>query len=493
MARGSSAGNSPLLQAKLKQLEELRRLKDELDKLNTPQFAKREYAPTARAAQFAPDDPRHRCRSCEEGWSDPDLGWNIWLLMAGRGFGKTFVGASWIVHQALSTPNSEWLVTAPTFRDVQRTCFEGDSGILKRINDGEMKQYLRNELLIKLTNGSKIHGISADEPERARGLNLWGVWADEIGSWRRPEIWYEGIIPAVRKGEHPRVVVTTTPRPTSLFKDLYLRNDGTVHKTQGSSFDNKEHLSAVALDELKRRYDGTRLGQQELYGVLLEDIEGALFKRLDIDEARVTIHEVPEDLVQVVVAIDPAVTSDESSDFTGIVVVACDDRGHGYVLADRTLKGSPEFCMRAAVRAYHEFQADSIVAEVNNGGDYIGTVLRHVDPHVPFKTVRATRGKELRAEPVAALYEQQRMHHVGSLTQLEDEMTEWIPGVSPKSPDRLDALVWAVTGLTGLSGGSWLSAYGAVRCESCERPFVLSLNPRTCPKCGSGHTFTQAA
>jgi phage terminase large subunit-like protein len=237
-----------------------------------------------------------------------------------------------------------------------------------------MKQYLRNELQIKLANGSKIHGISADEPERARGLNLWGVWADEIGSWRRPEIWYEGIIPAVRKGKHPRVVVTTTPRPTSLFKDLYLRNDGTVHKTQGSSFDNREHL--------KRRYDGTRLGQQELYGVLLEDIEGALFKRIDIDEGRITLNELPEDLMQVVVAIDPAVTSDESSDYTGIIVVACDERGHGYVLADRTIKGTPESCMRAAVRAYHEFNADSIVAEVNNGGDYIGTVLKHVDPHV---------------------------------------------------------------------------------------------------------------
>jgi len=481
---------SPLLKAKLAQLEELKRLRDELDALSAPEFTDREYSATARAAQFPPDDERHACPSCD---GVPDDSWNIWLLLAGRGFGKTFVGASWIVHQALSIPNSEWLVVAPTFRDVQRTCFEGDSGILKRFNEGEMQQYLRNELQIKLTNGSKIHGISADEPERARGLNLWGVWADEIGSWRRPEIWYEGIVPAVRKGDHPRIVVTTTPRPTPLVKDLYSRRDGTVHLTRGSSFDNREHLSAVALDELKRRYDGTRLGQQELYGVLLEDIEGALFKRVDIDDARITRDEVPEDLVQVVVAVDPAVTSDESSDLTGIVVVASDDRGHGYVLADRSVKASPEAAMREAVKAYHEFHADSVVAEVNNGGDYIGSVLRHVDPHVPFKTVRASRGKEIRAEPVASLYEQKRIHHIGMLTQLEDEMCDWIPGVSGKSPDRLDALVWAITGLTGLSGGSWSSAYGVVRCGGCDRPFVLKTNPLRCPKCGDPHVFESAA
>ena len=482
--------NNPLLEAKLQQLEELKKLKEELDSLSSvARPIVREFAPTARPAQFPPDDPRHACSSCD-GATDTD--WNIWLLLAGRGFGKTFVGSSWTVHNALSIPNSEWLVTAPTFRDVQRTCFEGDSGILKRFNDGEMVQYLRNELLIKLANGSKIHGVSADEPERARGMNLWGAWADEIGSWRRPEIWYEGIIPAIRKGAHPRVVVTTTPRPTALIKDLYGRRDGTVHLTRGSTFDNAQHLSAVALAELRRRYDGTRLGQQELYGALLEDIEGALFKRHLIDEARITRDEAPQDLVQVVVAIDPAVTSDETSDLTGIVVVGCDERGHGYVLADRSMKGTPEQCMREAARTYHEFFADTIVAEVNNGGDYIGTVLRHVDPHVPFKVVRASRGKEIRAEPTAALYEQGRIHHVGLFGALEDEMCDWIPGVTKKSPDRVDALVWAVTGLNGLSGGGWASAYGVVYCEDCERPFVLKVNPESCPKCGSAHRFEAA-
>lgn len=481
---------SPLLQAKLAQLEELKRLRDELDRLSAPAFASREYSATAREAQFPPDDPRHRCSTCN---GQTDDNWNIWLLMAGRGFGKTFVGSSWIVHNALTIPNSEWLVTAPTFRDVQRTCFEGDSGIIKRFNEGEMQQYLRNELLIRLSNGSKIHGISADEPERARGLNLWGVWADEIGSWRRPEIWYEGIIPALRKGDNPRAVVTTTPRPTKLVKDLYGRTDGTVHMTRGSTFDNREHLSAVALDELKRRYDGTRLGSQELYGALLEDVEGALFKMGDIDRARVTQMELPEDLVQVIVAVDPAVTSDENSDLTGIVVVASDDRGHGYILADKTMKGTPEACMRAAVLAYHQFSADCVVAEVNNGADYIGTVLKHVDSFVPFRPVRASRGKEIRAEPVAALYEQGRIHHVGTMTELEEEMCEWIPGVSGKSPDRLDALVWGISGLNGLSGGSWSAAYGVVRCPECDKAFVLKNHQHNCPTCGFTHGLSDVA
>jgi phage terminase large subunit-like protein len=484
--------NSPLLEAKLHQLEELRKLKEELDFLSTiPNQINREYAPTARPAQYPPDDPRHLCSTCEDAEGIDPL-WNIWLLLAGRGFGKTFVGASWTVHNALAIPNSEWLVTAPTFRDVQRTCFEGDSGILKRFNEGEMKQYLRNELLIKLSNGSKIHGVSADEPERARGMNLWGAWADEIGSWRRPEIWYEGIIPAIRKGEHPRVVVTTTPRPTALIKDLYSRRDGTVHLTRGSTFDNQQHLSAIALAELKRRYDGTRLGQQELYGALLEDIEGALFRRDLIDNARITRDEVPADLVQLVVAVDPAVTSDETSDLTGIVVVGCDEKGHGYVLADRSMKGTPDQCMREAARTYHEFHADTIVAEVNNGGDYIGSVLKHVDPFVPIKVVRASRGKEIRAEPTAALYEQGRIHHVGMFANLEDEMCDWIPGVTKKSPDRVDALVWAVSGLNGLSGGGWASAYGVVYCDACEKPFVLKINPETCPKCSAPHRYEAA-
>ena len=416
-----------------------------------------------------------------------DTEWNIWLCMAGRGWGKTHVGSAWIAHQALTTPNSEWLIIGPTFRDVQRTMIEGPSGLLKRFNEGELKQYLRNELQIKLSNGSKVHGISADEPERARGLNLWGVWADEIGSWRRPEVWYEGIIPAVRKGAHPRIVVTTTPRPTALVKDLYGRNDGSVHMTRGSTFDNSEHLSAVALAELKRRYDGTRLGSQELYGALLEDVEGALFHTEDIDQARISLDELPEDLVQVVVAIDPAVTSNEASDLTGIVVAACDDKGQGYILADRSLKGTPEASMRAAVRAYHEFHADCIVAEVNAGGDYLHAVLKTVDECVPYKIVRASRGKEIRAEPIAALYEQRRVHHVGMLPDLEQQMCEWIPGISGKSPDRLDACVWALSALNGLTGGGWGDAYGAVRCPECDVMFILNLNPKVCPTCKTDH------
>lgn len=445
----------------------------------------RKYLPSARPKQLPPDHPRHhepdaagnRC-----GCTGPDTAWMIWMLLAGRGFGKSLIGSNWLVHQAATHPGSEWAVFAPTFRDTRKTCIEGSTGILAALQPGELANYRRNELQIILANGSVIYGYSADQPERARGANLWGAWCDELGSWRYEQTWHEGLVPALRKGEHPRVVVTTTPRPTVLIRDLVGRTDGSVHLTRGSTWENAANLSATALHELRHRYEGTRIGRQELEGELLDDIEGALWRREDIDRARVRPDEVPASLARCVVAVDPAVTSGEGADETGIIVVA-EAGGHGYVLADYSMRGTPNACMRAAVKAYHDHHADAIIGEVNNGGDYIGALLRTVDPMVPYRTVRASRGKAVRAEPVASVYEQRRVHHVGALPELEDQLCTWTPDLG-ESPDRLDALVWGITELKGLSAGSWTETYGVRTCGFCTQSYLTDLHPTRCPRCG---------
>lgn len=317
--------------------------------------------------------------------------WNIWLVMAGRGWGKNYVGSNWLAEQAAAHAGSEWAILCPTFRDVRKTAIEGTTGILAALSDAEVASYHRNELRVTLTNGARIYGYSADQPERLRGANLSGAWADELGSFRYEQTWYEGLVPALRIGAHPRIIVTTTPRPTHLMRDLLGRDDGTVHVTRGSTWENTANLSGTALTELRRRYEGTRLGRQELEGELLAAIEGALWNREDIDTARVRPDGIP-DLTRIVVAVDPAVTSKASSDETGIVVAGEDGTGHAYVLADYSMRGTPDACMRKAVSAYREHNADRVVAEANNGGDYLEQVLRTVDNTVPYRKVMATRG-----------------------------------------------------------------------------------------------------
>ena len=443
----------------------------------------RPWRQTARPKQLPPDEMAHhkpdgkgfRC-----GCKGTDVRWNIWLVMAGRGTGKTFIGSNWLVEQALAQPGTEWAVFAPTFRDTRKTCIEGETGLLRALMPGELRNYRRNELQLVLSNDSVIYGYSADQPERIRGANLSGAWCDELGSWRYPATWYEGLIPALRIGVHPRIVVTTTPRPVKLIQDLVSRSDGTVHVTRGSTWENSENLSEVALTELRHRYSGTRLGRQELEGELLEDVEGALWTRSMIDNLRVTQDQVPQ-MKRVVVAIDPAVTSDPDSDETGIIVAGEGEDGHGYVLEDFSLRATPSGSMSTAVKAFYQFEADCVVAEVNNGGDFVRDLLRNVDPSVPYKAIRASRGKAVRAQPVSALYEKGVIHHLGALPELEDQMVLWVPE-SLESPDRMDALVWAISELRGLSVADWASAYGTLRCHNCNKMF-LKKDRTKCPHC----------
>jgi len=341
------------------------------------------------------------------------------------------------------------------------------------------------EIYIRCEDGvsvSKIHLIAADNADTARGLNLSGAWCDEVVKWRYTESWTEGLVPAVRIGKHPRIIVTTTPKNKPLVKMLVKRalaEDGKYHMTSGSTYENFANLSQTAIDELRAQYEGTRIGRQELYGELLEDIEGALWRQSELDRDR--IYEEPERLARVVVAVDPATTNNEGSDETGIVVAGKDPLGNGYVLADYSIKASPLEWAKRVVEAYDAHQADSVVVEVNNGGDMIPTLLRQVRPSLPIREVRATKGKRLRAEPIAAMYEQGRVHHVNTHERLEEQMTSWTPE-DPKSPDRLDALVWA---LTELMVGSHITGYLGMLanwCNACNLPMPKTAT--ACTTCG---------
>jgi len=385
----------------------------------------------------------------------PDGDWSTWLIMAGRGWGKTRVGAEWLAEQAYTCAGTRWAIVAATFADARDTCVEGQSGLLHALG-GAVAAWNRSLGEVILHNGSRIKLFSAEEPERLRGPQFVGAWCDELGAWNYPAAW-DQLQFGLRLGDHPRTVVTTTPRPTPLMVALASRDDGTVILTRGSTFENEKNLAPSALRELRERYEGTRLGRQELYAELLTDLPGALWQRTWWDQPKFRVS-MPSDLERVVTAIDPAVTSSEDADETGIVSAGTSparwcpecqevDAPHFFVVADDSGRGlTPEQWCRRAVGAYYEHRADRVVAEVNNGGDLVEAVLRQVDRDVAYRKVNATRGKAVRAGPVAALYEQRRVHHVGDLSRLEDQLVSWTPE-APGSPDRMDALVWALTDL----------------------------------------------
>lgn len=380
----------------------------------------------------------------------PAGSWDVWLILAGRGWGKTRTGAEDLVEHARH--GGDWFAAGPTYADARDVMTEGPTGLLPALRRRCIPHTWNRSLGDIVGQGWRIKVGSADEPERWRGWNFRGGWADEPGSWRRMDSWTQLRL-ATRIGDHPRIVVTGTPRPTRLVIDLATRTDGSVHVTRGRMIDNMANLSPAFVAEMERRYAGTRIGRQELEGELLLDTPGALWSvdQFDAPGFRATLDDVP-DLVRVVTAVDPAVTSGEDSDETGIVTVGADRDGDLWVLADDTCRLSPEGWASTAIGAVDRWGADRVVAEVNNGGDLVESVLRAVDRSVPYRKVHASRGKRMRAEPVAALYEQGRVHHVGVLPELEEQMTGWSPDtVGASSPDRVDALVWACTDL-GLSG-----------------------------------------
>jgi phage terminase large subunit-like protein len=399
------------------------------------------------------------------------------LYLAGRGAGKTRTAAEWLAWEASSKPKTRWAIVAPTYGDARDTCAEGESGIVNVLRQyGTLKDYNRSIGEIFLTNGSRIKLFSGEEPERLRGPQHHGGWFDELAAFKYPEAWDQYQF-GLRLGEFPQTIVTTTPKPIKIIKELIKQDN--VRVVRGSTFDNAANLAESALAQYRLRYENTRLGRQELYGEILDNVDGALWTRKLIDDARV---DNAPPLIRVVVAIDPAVTANATSDETGIVAAGIASNGDYYILDDKSIRTTPDAWARVAVELYHKHKADKIVAETNNGGEMVILLLKQVDASIATKKVTATRGKQLRAEPISSLYEQGRVHHVGYFSDLETQMCEWTPQ-STESPDRLDALVWALTELN--SGGASMIALAsmAVLCTVCGMP-----SPKTasiCSKCGN--------
>jgi phage terminase large subunit-like protein len=372
----------------------------------------------------------------------PEGDWQVWLLLAGRGFGKTRTGAEWVRAEVEAGRRHQLALIAPTAADVRDIMIEGESGILRTSPPWFRPEYEPSKRRLTWPNGATATTYSAEDPDQLRGPNIDGAWCDELAAWKYAQETWDMLMFTLRAGDNPRAVVTTTPRPTKIVRELVASS--TTHVTKGRTYDNVANLAPTFIKRITAKYAGTRLGRQELDAEILDDNPGALWKREEMIEAR-RVRNLPDNLIRIVVAIDPAVTHGEESDETGIVVAAVGEDRHGYILEDCSLRASPDGWATAAVTAYHKYRADRIVAEVNNGGEMVEHTVHTVEANIPYTAVHASRGKLTRAEPIAALYEQGKVHHVGTFPALEDQMCSWTPG--EKSPDRMDALVWALTAL----------------------------------------------
>jgi len=370
--------------------------------------------------------------------------WRYWLIRTGRGWGKTRTGAEWVREQVEEFGRTRIALVGATSADVRDTMIEGPAGILSICPPWNRPEYEPSKRRLTWPNGAMAIAYSADEPDRLRGPQHDAAWCDETATWRRMMEAWDMLMFGLRMGQNPQALVTTTPRPCKLLKQLI--DDPLCVVTGGSTLENVANLAPQYVQKIIERYQGTRLGRQEIDGELLEDIEGALWTRRMIEAHRTNGEGVPE-YIRVVVAIDPAVTSGEDADDTGIVVAALGTDREAYILHDATCHKPPAQWAQRAVNCYENFRADRIIGEVNNGGDLVETVIRTADPTVAYRKVHASRGKRVRAEPIAALYEQGRVHHVGALDALEDQMCNFVPDHMDGSPDRVDALVWALTEL----------------------------------------------
>ncbi len=372
--------------------------------------------------------------------------WRTWLILAGRGWGKTKTGAEWVRSEAESGRRRQIAIIGPTADAVRRVQIEGPSGLLAVSPPNFRPSYEPSTRRVVWPNGSVAHLFSAEEPDRLRGPNLDGAWADEITSWADIDAVWDMLQMCLRvagpKGDAPQAVVTTTPKPLPALKAIM--KDPTTVTTRGKTMDNAPNLDPSTLAQLQQKYGNTTLGRQELEAELLEDAEGALWTRKMLDEARVP---APPEMRRIVVAVDPSGGSAAGNAETGIIVAGIDRNKNSYVLADLSDRYTPERWARRAIDAYYNHHADRIVCEQNFGGAMVESTIRAVDPRVPIKMVHASRGKVVRAEPVVALYEQHRVHHVGVFTALEDQQCQWEPDIGMASPDRIDALVWAITEL----------------------------------------------
>jgi len=368
----------------------------------------------------------------------PPGDWLVWLFMAGRGTGKTRTAAEFVLREIRANRSRRIALVAKTPADARDVMIEGDSGILTISPPWNKPLYEPSKRRLTWNNGTVALVFSSKEPDQLRGPQYDLAWGDEIRTWYYPQETWDNLMFGLRLGEHPRCVVTTTPLPLSVIKSIMKAPDTVV--TTGTTYENMANLAPSYFKQIISKYEGTRLGRQEINAELLEDVPGALWKRSNI------LYKPCPELIRVVVAIDPATTSSEGADETGIIVAGKGIDGLGYVLADRSARVSPDSWAKRSVQAFDDFKADKLIGEVNNGGEMVGLTIRTVRPLISYKAVHASRGKQARAEPVAALYEQHRISHIQPFPELEDQLVTWTPE-SGESPDRLDALVWAFTEL----------------------------------------------
>ncbi len=369
----------------------------------------------------------------------PPGDWLYWLILAGRGTGKTRTGAEAV---------REWVrdfrfvnLIGPTADDARDVMIEGESGLLAVCPPAERPRYVKHERKLIWPNGAQSMIFTAEEPDRLRGKQHEKLWCDELAAWRYQEQAWDQAMLGLRLGRKPQAIITTTPRPTKVVKAL--AKDPHTHLTRGTTYDNKDNLAQAFYERIIAKYEGTRLGRQELMAEILEDIPGALWKIAQLDAAR--IEQAPV-MQRVAVAVDPAVTANPDSDETGIIGGGVDGQGRGYVLGDASGVYTPSQWAQKVIAMYDTLSADCVMVEVNNGGDLVAANLRAHGFSGRIAEVRASRGKMTRAEPVSALYEQGKIHHVGVFSGLESQMTTW-DATSEESPDRVDALVWLFTGL----------------------------------------------
>lgn len=369
--------------------------------------------------------------------------WKIWLIMAGRGFGKTRTGAETVRQWVMSGQYRRIALIGNTEKDVRQVMIEGPSGLLSCHPPNEMRpRYYASLGVVIWPNGAVASVYTAEAYEKLRGPQFDGAWVDELAKFRFAQETWDQLRMALRLGQQPRVIVTTTPRPIPLIRTLM--EDPLAKVTRGSTFENKSNLSRAFITQIKKCYGETRIGAQEIYGHLLDDRPGALWRR---DLIQYGLPPGVNSFVRVVIAVDPATTFGPDSDETGIIVAGVTDEKKAYVMADLSGRYSPNEWAEKIIQAYETYQADRVVAETNQGGAMIEQILRSHDATVSFRGVCARRGKKARAEPVVALYEQGRVYHQKVFEQLEDQLCGYVPGETAKSPDRLDALVWALTDL----------------------------------------------
>jgi predicted phage terminase large subunit-like protein len=374
----------------------------------------------------------------------PAGAWVTWVFCGGRGAGKTRSGAEWVTERVAGGARFIHLI-APTAADTRDVLLEGPAGLLTITPSHLRPVYQPSLRKVLWPNGAQALLFSSDEPDRLRGPQADTVWIDELCAMRQAQEVLDNMYFGLRVGRDPRCLITTTPRPLKCFKALLARDGQDVIVTRSSSFANRDNLAPAFFSQITAKYAGTRLGRQELEAELLTDTPGALWHLERIEELRVRV--APQPLERVLIAIDPAVTHGPDSDETGILVVGLGADGDGYVLDDLSGRYPPEEWARRAIQAYRTYSADRIIGETNNGGTLVEHTLRSVDPGIPFTAVHASRGKLTRAEPVSALYEQGRCHHVGIFGPLEDQLTSYDGSRGGSSPDRLDALVWGLTAL----------------------------------------------